>query len=124
MLSSLRTLHLRRGARIAVATFAFALCAAAAPIARADDAGANLDIVLFEFAPRLLDVPAGTSVTWLNHDSVVHSVTHGTAEAPGELFDSGLFDQDQSYTFAFDEPGEYAYFCARHSFMQGTITVT
>src|SRR5579884_930694 len=92
-----------------------ALCiiALAVPVAHADDAAtAPNDIVLFEFTPSTLEVTAGTSVTWLNHDSIVHSVTSGTPgslDATDALFDSGLFDQNQTLTFTFTDPGVYAY---------------
>jgi len=106
-----------------------ALCviALAAPVADADDVPtATDDIVLFEFTPHTLEVSVGTSVTWVNHDSIVHSVTSGTPDsmdATDALFDSGLFDQNQTFTFTFTAPGVYAYHCSRHAFMQGTITV-
>src|SRR5712691_5580161 len=108
-----RPTHARRGLRIAAAAVAFVLSVVAVPVSRADDATASADIVLFEFTPGTLNVPAGTSVTWLNHDSIVHSVTEGAPDAPGGLFDSGLFDQNQSFTFTFTDPGQYSYFCTR-----------
>jgi plastocyanin len=119
-----RTLHSRRRLRVASFAIVFAVYAAAAPISHAQDATANADIVLFEFAPGTLEVASGTSVTWLNHDSIVHSVTEGTPDAPGDLFDSGLFDQNQTFTYTFSEPGSYTYFCTRHNFMHGTVDVT
>lgn len=117
-------MHIRRGLRITTAAVAFVLSAVAAPVSHADDTTATADIVLFEFTPGSLNVPAGTSVTWLNHDSIVHSVTAGAPEAPADLFDSGLFDQSQTFTFTFADPGQYTYFCTRHNFMRGTINVT
>ena len=119
-----RPTPIRRGLRIVAAAMALALCTAAAPVSHADDTTAGADIVLFEFTPGTLDIPAGTSVTWLNHDAIVHSVTEGAPDAPGALFDSGLFDQNQTFTFAFTDPGQYTYFCTRHNFMRGTINVT
>lgn len=119
-----RPTRLRRGVRILIAAFVFALGSVAAPVSHADDAAASADIVLFEFTPGTLSVPAGTTVTWTNHDSIVHSVSQGTPDAPGDLFDSGLFDQDRTFTYTFSDPGEYQYFCMRHNFMRGTISVT
>lgn len=113
-----------RRLRVSVVAFAVALGAAAVPVAHADDEAANADIVLFEFSPGLLEVAAGTSVTWLNHDAIVHSVTEGTPDAPGDLFASGLFDQNQTFTYTFLDPGDYTYFCTRHNFMHGTVRVT
>lgn len=84
---------------------------------------ASADIVLFAYTPATLDIAPGTTVTWLNHDSIIHSVTSGSPDAPGDLFDSGLFDQDQTFSYTFDEPGDFPYFCTRHTFMQGTVHV-
>ncbi len=119
------TLHIQRRLRVAaVVAFVFAVYAVAAPISHAQEATASADIVLFEFTPGTLEVASGTSVTWLNHDSIVHSVSEGTPDAPGDLFDSGLFDQNQTFTYTFSEPGSYTYFCTRHNFMHGTVDVT
>jgi plastocyanin len=82
-----------------------------------------VDIQLFAFGPATQQVPAGTTVVWTNHDSIVHSVTHGIPEEPGAAFDSGLFDQDQTFSLTFTDPGDYPYFCTRHSFMRGVISV-
>lgn len=117
-------MQIGHGLRFSAVAMAFMLSLGGAPVSHADDMPATADIVLFEFTPGTLSVPAGTSVTWLNHDSIVHSVTEGTPDAPGGLFDSGLFDQDQTFTFTFADPGEYTYFCTRHNFMHGTIDVS
>lgn len=108
-------------AALALATLASTL---ATPAANADDPSAQMDIVQFAFSPATLEVPAGTTVTWLNHDAIVHSVTNGTDGTAAGAFDSGLFDQGVSYSFTFTDPGNYPYFCMRHNFMHGTITVT
>ena len=40
------------------------------------------------------------------------------------IWGSGFLDQGQKFSFTFKEPGTFAYFCALHNGMQGTITVT
>lgn len=72
------------------------------------------------FTPPTLTVPAGTIVTWTNRDTLPH-----TATATGGAFDSGNLDPGQSFGFAFDTSGTYAYAyaCQYHSNMQGTIVV-
>lgn len=77
----------------------------------------------FAYTPSPLQVPVGATVTWVNGDAIVHSVTSGTPEMPGPAFDSQLFDEGQSFTFTFTQPGTYPYFCTRHTFMRGEITV-
>lgn len=84
--------------------------------------GVEIDIKLFNF-PDVVDVPVGTTITWTNLDNTQHSVSNGTPDEPGELFDSGFFEQDGTFSFTFTEPGDYAYFCMRHNHMQGIIRV-
>ncbi len=82
-----------------------------------------VEIKLFEFTPAALEVPPGSTVVWTNLDGSYHNVTSGTAASPDGAFDSGLFDEGQAFAFTFDQPGAYPYFCARHPFMAGQITV-
>jgi plastocyanin len=84
--------------------------------------GVEIDIKLFNF-PDVVEVAVGTTVTWTNLDNTQHSVSSGTPDAPGDLFDSGFFEQDGTFSFTFTEPGDYAYFCMRHNHMQGIIRV-
>ncbi len=93
-----------------LATLGLALAGAAA----AEQVGA--EIKTFRFQPKAVEVKAGTTVTWTNRDAIEHSVTAGT-------FDSGFFTQGQTFSIAFDKPGEYAYSCARHKSMRGTVRV-
>lgn len=57
-------------------------------------------------------------VTWVNDDDQSHTVT-----ATDGSFNSGVLSPGEEFTFEFDEPGSYSYFCAFHSNMVGTITV-
>ncbi|HEY7689615.1 MAG TPA: plastocyanin/azurin family copper-binding protein [Dongiaceae bacterium] len=81
------------------------------------------DIKLFQFQPKAIEVPVGTKVTWTNWDSIGHSVTSGTPEAPDGAFDTGFFKKGESASVTFDKPGEYSFFCARHKNMRGTVKV-
>lgn len=84
----------------------------------------TVDISNFAFAPAELRIKAGTSVVFTNSDSAPHTATAGTdAEPMGDLFDTGLLEQGESFTFVFDEPGTYAYFCDRHPPMTAVIVV-
>ena len=71
-----------------------------------------------------LTVPVGTKVTWENKDAFPHTSTSGTRASPTGIWGSEFLDQGQKFSFTFKEPGTFAYFCALHSGMQGTITVT
>ena len=75
------------------------------------------------YAPSLILTKKGNSVTWVNEDSAFHSVTSGFYESPTELFDSGHLDPFESFTFTFDDVGDYDYFCTLHPWMEGLVTV-
>lgn len=75
------------------------------------------------YVPHSILVEKGKPVTWVNEDSAFHSVTSGFYESPTDLFDSGHLDPFESYTFTFDEVGDYDYFCTLHPWMQGLVTV-
>ncbi|HEY8417815.1 MAG TPA: cupredoxin family copper-binding protein, partial [Limnochordales bacterium] len=62
-------------------------------------------------------VAAGTTVTWINHDSVPHTVTGGPLNSP-RLNHGGTF------SFTFTQAGQYDYICAVHPSMKHTIIVT
>ena len=73
----------------------------------------------FAFAPKTLTVPAGTQVVWTNADEEPHVIT-----SAGALFiSSKALDTGDSYTVRFSKPGTYAYYCAIHPMMVGTIIV-
>ena len=79
----------------------------------------KVDIKEFMFGPRDLNVAVGTKVTWVNDDEIPHTVaeTH-------KLFRSGALDTGDSYSWVFNTPGEYEYFCALHPQMLGKILVS
>lgn len=83
----------------------------------------QVDIRLFQFQPNVIEVKVGTTVTWTNRDFIEHSVTQGKDGKAGGGFDSGFFTQGKSFSFTFTQPGEYAYFCARHNSMTGMVKV-
>ena len=84
---------------------------------------AQVDIKLFTFKPKVLEVPIGTTVIWINRDAIEHTITQGTPEEPADGFDSGFFKQGETFSFTFKETGSYSYFCKRHNFMHGKIKV-
>jgi plastocyanin len=84
------------------------------------------------FRPETLEVDAGTTVTWTNEDATAHTVTSGTVDQggggvtkqPDGRFDSKELPGGEGFTFTFDRPGTYPYYCALHpATMQGQITV-
>lgn len=74
----------------------------------------------FAFSPVTLTVKVGTEVTWVNQDSVSHSVVSSS----GTELNSQLFAKDASWSHIFKTPGTYEYHCGVHPTMVGTIIVT
>jgi len=72
------------------------------------------------FDPADLSVTAGTTVTWINQGN---SSQGHTATSLDGLFDSGTLRNGESFSFTFDEPGDYAYKCTNHRDMEGVIHV-
>ena len=97
--------------------------APSAPAAGAQDQQSlSVNIQNFAFDPPNITVAPGTTVTWVNNDSAPHTVT---ATDPAGAFDSGTLQPGQSFSFTFIQPGTtYAYYCAIHPSMTGTVTVT
>jgi plastocyanin len=85
-------------------------------------ATAAVNVQNFSFMPMDLTVAPGTTVTWTNNDSVAHTVTWDDGSV-----DSGLFGQGETFSFTFDTPGTYGYYCKPHgspgSGMHGSVTV-
>jgi len=88
----------------------------AASAASAADAEVKIDN--FSFTPATLTVPAGTSVTWTNHDDIPHNVV-----SEDKSIKSKVLDTDEKFTFTFSKPGTYSYFCSIHPKMKGTVVV-
>jgi plastocyanin len=72
------------------------------------------------FSPPKLTVKVGTTVTWVNKDTVIHTATSNGSS----LFDSGNLPTGAVFKFTFTQPGTYQYYCTLHTFMRGTIVVT
>ena len=71
------------------------------------------------FNPSTLNVQVGTTVTWINKDSVTHDVVSDTG-----LFTSGNLTNGMSYNYTFNQTGSFPYHCAIHPSMTGTIVVS
>ena len=79
---------------------------------------AEVKIDNFVFGPAAITVPVGTTVTWINHDDIPHTVV-GTER----VFKSKVLDTDEKFSFTFTKPGEYPYFCSIHPKMTGKVIV-
>jgi plastocyanin len=72
----------------------------------------------FSFGPQALTVQTGTTVNWTNRDDIPHTVV-----SPDKVFKSKVLDTDEKFSFTFDKPGEYSYFCSIHPKMTGKVVV-
>ncbi|QKY19434.1 copper-binding protein [Halolamina sp. CBA1230] len=90
------------------------------------------------FAPKRIEVEAGTTVTWENVGTIGHSITAYEENIPdgAEYFASGGFDSQQAaadgypdegnvteggtYEHTFETTGEYEYYCIPHE-MNGMV---
>jgi plastocyanin len=93
-----------------------------APTAGAQqEAGQDVTVNIqgFAFDPPDITVAPGTTVTWVNNDSVPH-----TSTANDESWDSETLQPGQSFSFTFDTPGTFPYFCEIHPSMMGSVTVS
>ncbi|HEY8671784.1 MAG TPA: cupredoxin family copper-binding protein [Terriglobales bacterium] len=72
----------------------------------------------FAFGPKELTIPVGTTVKWINHDDIPHSVVN-----KDKAFRSKALDTDDSFSFTFASAGTFDYFCGLHPFMMGKVIV-
>src|ERR1700690_2541178 len=74
----------------------------------------------FAFSPAILSVTPGAKVTWSNSDEEPHTVTSADG---GLMFKSAALDTKDQFSFTFDKPGTYKYFCSIPPHTVGTIVV-
>ena len=79
---------------------------------------ATVHIKNFAFSPARLRIATGQSVRFVNDDQDAHTVTAGNG-----AFSSGGLDTGDTWTQTFTKAGTYAYICALHPYMHGTIIV-
>ena len=72
----------------------------------------------YAFSPASITVAPGTTVVWTNETNAPHTVT-----ADDGSWGSDVLNQGDTYSYTFQTPGVYAYQCAIHSFMHGTVIV-
>ena len=70
------------------------------------------------FNPSPITVPSGSTVTWMNDDSITHTSTSNSS-----VWDSGTIAPGATFSHTFSTPGTFQYHCAIHPNMVGTVTV-
>jgi amicyanin len=72
----------------------------------------------FTFTAPELTVAVGTTVKWVNHDDIPHTVVE-----KNKAFRSKALDTDDTYSYTFASAGTFDYFCGLHPHMVGKIIV-
>ncbi|MDQ3640659.1 MAG: cupredoxin domain-containing protein [Actinomycetota bacterium] len=78
-------------------------------------AGKTITISNFEFAPEVLEVKVGDTITVDNKDSAEHTLT-----AKDKSFDTGRFASGTK-TFTVTKAGRFEYVCDVHPFMTNRV---
>ncbi len=78
----------------------------------------HMNMQNFAYQMANIQMRVGTTVTWTNQDNVPHSITFKNG-----MKDSGLLYQGQSFSYTFNTPGTYQYYCTVHPYMVATVTV-
>jgi plastocyanin len=78
----------------------------------------ELDQKQMEFIPHVLAVVTGTTVRFLNSDTVAHNVF-----SPDGKYNLGTWPMGQSKDHVFDKPGVYTQLCQVHPEMEGYVVV-
>lgn len=76
-----------------------------------------VEIRQFKFYPATLTVKAGDTVIFKNLDIAPHTAT-------AKSWDSGNLGRNDSWSFKATAKGSFAYICAYHPAMKGTIIVS
>lgn len=83
----------------------------------------------FRFAPSSVTVATGDTVEWVwssgGHNVVPESTPDGSDFGGSEGDESTTYDAGHSFSYTFETPGTYAYYCAPHrsSGMTGEVVV-
>ena len=88
-------------------------------IAREKQAPNEVAIDNFSFLPQTLTVPVGTTVTWINHDDIPHTVL----SVDKTTIVSPALDTDEKFSYTFTAAGTNDYYCSVHPHMKGKVIV-
>lgn len=77
------------------------------------------------YMPLNLEVMRGTTVTWQNEDNIGHVIQ--SQDGRGNLvslYNSGILNTGDEFSYKFVKPGTYDYFCTIHPWRTGVVTVS
>ncbi len=77
------------------------------------------------FVPLNAEILRGTTVTWQNQDNIGHTIQSindkGTIIP---MFNSPVLKTGETFSYKFDKPGVYHYYCSIHPWRIGLVTVS
>ncbi len=83
------------------------------------------------YKPNPINITEGDTITWINNDIVIHTVTSGSANSKniGKIFNSGLIRPGETFNFTFnnEKVGNSRiidYFCEVHPLMVAKIYIS
>lgn len=104
-------------ALVAVASASAAYAAPAVQAAPISDQTVSIDS--FAFAPGDVSLPVGATLVWSN---IQTGVPH-TATSVDGIWDSGVLSSGATFSFTFNQLGDFAYQCEIHPTMHGIVHV-
>jgi plastocyanin len=102
----------------ALLVFAVATAGNFTMVRGADAKTVEVKVDNYTFTPGTLTVPVNTTITWVNHDDVPHTIVSSDG-----VFKSKALDTDDKYSYTFTKAGTYPYYCGVHPRMTGKIVV-
>ncbi|HUR13306.1 MAG TPA: plastocyanin/azurin family copper-binding protein [Mycobacteriales bacterium] len=96
--------------------------------------GTTVSTGLLAFSPKVANVKAGQTVTWVGGDNIGHVLVQGTYDVGGDGLrtketDDGTFElklnrKGQQVSHVYSTPGTFTYFCTIHHGMNGSVVVS
>jgi plastocyanin len=78
----------------------------------------TIDMQDYDFFPRRVQVPAGTTLSWNNTGAVIHTATDSQGG-----WDTGDIRPGETGSVTFSSAGTFAYSCAPHPWMIGQVQI-
>ena len=106
--------------RILLSTIAIAALFSLTSVHAGDGKGATHQVTIkdMKFDPEKLEIAPGDAVVWTNQDDRDHTVA-----AKDGSFKSDNLNRGETFAHVFKGAGKFAYSCAYHPRMKGTIVV-
>ena len=86
-------------------------------------AGDKVQIKGFVYDPEAISVAVGAKITFTNEDGAPHTATSGASPTADGVFETGTLKKGQAKSVKLAKAGTFAYYCAIHPFMKGTVIV-